>query len=252
MSKCRWIANSLGRMLLAAGVLAGSVQAREITCYSTQFPPYVIENGSHISGVDVDIVKEAGRRAGVDVTFRLLPWVRLENEIRHGAASMVECAFAYTSNESRKTYMDFMQVPLKVTMYTLFAKRGRLAGGMAELKGKTIGLRRGFIVPGAFEEMRKRQEVVVEETDSDISNFRKLTLERIDGIITNADVGRAVLAGMGASEIVAVEPAIVQTPTFLVFNKAKNLSSLAVAFDKALLEMQNDGSVNQIRLKYLR
>lgn len=252
MLRCRWRANCLRIGLLAAGLLAGGVQGREITCYSTQFPPYVVENGDHIDGIDVDIVREAGRRAGVEVHFRLLPWVRLENEIRRGSASAVECAFAYTSNESRKTYMDFMQVPLKVTMYTLFAKRGRFTGDLPELKGKTIGLRRGFIVPGTFEAMRKRQEVVIEETDSDISNFRKLALERIDGIITNADVGRAVLAGMASTEIVAVEPAIVQVPTFLVFNKASHLSALAAALDKALLEMQNDGSVNQIRLKYLR
>lgn len=242
-------------LLACCCAAAGCVQAlpvREITCYSTFFPPWVLQNGLTISGMDVDVVAEAGRRAGVAVKFQLLPWVRLENELRRGAASDVECAFAYSSNEARKQYMDFMQVPVKVTMYTLFAKRGRFGADLAELKGKTIGLRRGFIVPGTFEEMRKHQELTVQETDSDASNFRKLALDRIDGIITNAEVGKNMIAQLQLEDVVALEPPIVQTPTFLVFNKGKNLTQLAAAFDKALLEMQADGSVNQIRAKYLK
>jgi ABC-type amino acid transport substrate-binding protein len=249
MLKRGWL---LGGLLVAGAALCASVQGREITCYSTHFPPYVVEDGSGISGIDVDMVAEVARRAGVAVKFRLLPWVRLESELRRGAQSRVECGFAYTNNEARKAYMDFMQVPLKMTRYVMFFKKGRFGGSLAELKGKVVGLRRGFIVPGAFEEMRKRQELVVEEIDSDVNNFRKLAMGRIDAVITNDDVGRAVLDAMPQHDIEVATQAIVATPTFLVFNKGKELAALATAFDKVLQEMQDDGSTAQIRQKYLK
>lgn len=242
-------------VLLAAGIALGAtgVQARELTCYSAVFPPYVVEGGNgSISGIDVEVVAEAARRAGFSAKFKLLPWVRLESELKRGNASEVECAFAYSLNDARKVYMDFMQVPIKVTQYTLFAKKGMFKGGLPAIKGKIIGLRRGFIVPGEFEEMRKQNQVLVQEVDDDVANFRKLALGRVDGIITNADVGHTMIRQLQLEGIVAVEPVIVQTPTYLVLNKAKNLSTLVPPLDKSLREMQADGSWQKIRGRYLK
>lgn len=233
---------------------ASQLAARELTCYSAAFAPYVIQNGENIAGIDVDVLFEAGRRAGLDIKFALLPWVRLENEIKRGSTSAVECAFAYTQNDTRNGYMDFAQTPLKLTRYVLFVREGSFSfhGDLNVLKGKRIGLRLGFIVPGAFEEMRKRRELLIEEVSDDVSNFRKLALGRIDAIVANADAGQEVLRSYHISGVQMLEPAVVETPTYLIMNKAKNLSSLLPGLERALIQMNQDGSVSRIREKYLK
>lgn len=239
-------------ILSSCSSLPTQAAGKEITCYSTAFPPYVVQatNGD-ISGIDVDVARAAGEQAGLTIRFKLLPWVRLENEIRRGAASEIECAFAYTRNDERNTYMDFMQVPLKMTRYLIYTNSKNKSLALGDLKGKTIGLRRGFIVPGAFEEMRKRKELQIEEVDDDLTNFRKLSLNRIDAIVANADVGNKVLGQLNQTNIIASDTPIVETPTFLIFNKGKNLANLLPQLDKALLKLQQDGSVQKIREKYL-
>ncbi len=239
--------------VLLLGSLPVLSHAAQLTCYSTAFPPYVIQSATgEISGIDVDTASLAATRAGIDLRIKLLPWVRLENELKRGAASEIECAFAYTRNPVRETYMDFMQVPLKMTRYLIFVNKNSQIHGLHDLKNKNLGLRRGFVVPGAFEEMRKRNEFNVEEVDDDVSNFRKLALQRLHAIIANADVGRQALAQLPQHEIIALEPALVETPTFLVLNKGKKLAHWLPALDKALADVQRDGSYQKIRAKYMQ
>jgi ABC-type amino acid transport substrate-binding protein len=230
-----------------------TLQAKNLTCYSTELPPYVINKDNVISGIDVDIITEAGKRAGITVDFKLLPWVRLENELKKGIFSEVECAFSYGKNDARKAYMDFTNVPIKLTSYVLFAKKGSFSkqDGVNGLKGKRIGLRRGFIVPGDFEEMRKKNELVVEEIDSDEANFIKLEKGRIDGVITNFEVGYAILSAGQLEEFIAIELAIEKVPTYMVFNKEKKLTEQLTSFNKAIKEINSDGSSKKIRGKYI-
>lgn len=225
--------------------------SKDIVCYSAIFPPYVTQDANGlIAGADVDLVAQAGHRAGLHVEFKLLPWLRLENEFKRGVSSKIDCAFAYTSNEERLEYMDFMRVPLKVTRYTIFTKKKNGIQQLKDFKGKVIGLRRGFIVPGEFEKMRKRNELNIEEVDDDSSNFTKLALNRIHAIVANADSGKNVLAQMSDHDIITLTPPLVEAPTFLVLNKAKNLGAWLPVLDKALLEMMQDGSAQKIRDKY--
>lgn len=229
------------------------LQAKNLTCYTTEFPPFVIHKNNRISGIDVDIIAEAAQRSGIIVDFKLLPWVRLENELKKGGASEVECAFSFAKNDAREGYMDFTNAPIKLTSYVLFAKNGSVArqDGIAGLKGKIIGLRRGFIVPGIFEEMRRKNDISIQEIDSDEANFVKLEKGRIDGVITNAEVGYAILSPAQLSAFTPIELAIEKVPTYIVFNKEKKLSAQLAAFNKAMKEINADGSGKKIRNKYL-
>lgn len=231
-----------------------AIQAKNLTCYSSELPPYVINKNNIISGIDVDIITEAAKRAGVQVDFKLLPWVRLENELKKGAASEVECAFSYAKNEARKSYMNFTNTPIKLTSYVLFAKKGSFnkVDGIAALKGKRIGLRRGFIVPGEFEEMRRKNEMIVEEIDNDQANFIKLEKGRLDGVITNSEVGYATIFPSQLHSIISIELAIQKVPTYLVFNKEKQLTNELAAFNKAISEIAIDGTAKKIRDRYIR
>lgn len=251
------VSNSFKRSLCAlacAIVLPVWGQVKEITCYSDVFAPYVTVEGTDIRGIDVDTIAEAGRRTGIKVRFQLLPWVRLEREISLGATSDVECAFAYTITDARKAYMDFTTVPVKLTELSVFARRGSFEGfkGLEDLKGKTVGIRRGFKMPATMQNMVDQGAMRLEEVDSDLQNFEKLARGRLHGVLSNREVGFETLEHMGAAEIVALSPSVQVTPTYLVLNKAKGLTALLPLFDKGFKSMAADGTYRKIRARYVQ
>lgn len=238
-------------------------QTTEVTCYSDVFAPYVVQEGTTVSGVngsgtvtgiDTDAIAEAGKRVGVKVTFKILPWVRLEKEIEKGADSAVDCAFAYTLTDARKAYMVFTTAPIKQSVLSIYARKDSFANykGLADVKGKTLGIRRGFKLPPDLQAMVDKHEVTIEEVNQDDQNFQKLSKGRLDGVLSNQDVAATALKQPGMDGIVALNPAILSIATFMVFNKAKkNLAPLAPLFDKGIAEINADGTYKKIRGKYL-
>jgi polar amino acid transport system substrate-binding protein len=241
-------------LVVVAGLLAlpSWGQVREITCYSDVFSPYVTLDGTEIRGIDVDMVAEAGRRAGIKVHFQVLPWVRLEREIAQGAASQVECAFAYTVTDARKAYMDFTTVPVKLTELSLFVRRGSFESfkGFEEWRGKTIGIRRGFKMPPAMGVMVEQGSILIEEVTGDLQNFEKLARGRVHAILSNREVGNEALERLGSTDIVELSPSVQVTPTYLVFNKAKGLAPLVPLFDREFKAIVVDGTYRKIRSRY--
>ena len=227
-------------------------QSRELVCYSDDFAPYVIVDGEEIRGIDVDTIAEAGKRIGIKVQFKVLPWVRLEREIALGAESAVECAFAYTLTPERQAYMDFTSVPVKLTELVLFARRGSFESFQSfdMLKGKRIGVRRGFKIPATLKALIDKGEVKLEEVNVDLQNFEKLSRGRLDAVLSNHEVGDQTLKNMAVSNVVALSPPVLVTPTYLVFNKAKNLSALVPLFDKGLKSLVADGTSRKIKARY--
>jgi polar amino acid transport system substrate-binding protein len=227
-------------------------QIQEITCYSDIFAPYVLLDGDEVRGVDVDTIAEAGRRVGIKVHFKILPWVRLEQSFSRGASSDVACAFAYTVTDARKTYMDFTTVPVKLTEISFFARRGTYESfkGFDELVGKSVGIRRGFKMPGAMKDLVDQGSIKLEEVDTDRQNFEKLALGRLFAVLSNRDVGLDAVDRIRSSDIVEISPILQVTPTYLVFNKSMALTALIPLFDKGLKSMQADGSYRKIKARY--
>lgn len=245
-----WLGRCLGVALVC---IALSAQAREITCYSDVFAPYVVSDGDAIRGIDVDAVREAGRRVGLEVHFKLLPWVRLEREIASGADTEVACAFAYTLTDARKLYMDYTTVPLKLTELVLFVQKGALPSfrSFDDLKGKRVGIRRGFKMPAPMQAMVSQGDIELEESNQDDANFEKLARGRVFAILSNRDVGQESLERIGQHNVVGLAPAVQVTPTYLVLNKAKGLADLVPLFDKGLRAIAADGTTRAIRKRYV-
>lgn len=233
-------------------------QTTSVTCYSDVFAPYVVQDGDDadsekVSGIDTDAILEAGKRVGIRVDFRILPWVRLEKEIEKGIHSQVDCAFAYTLTNARKLTMDFTTVPIKLSVLSIYSRKDAFPNfnGLEDFKGKTLGIRRGFKFPPALQAMVGKGEINIEEVDQDPQNFQKLVRGRIDGVLSNQDVAMAVLKQTSIDGIVELSPPVQTIATYLVFNKAKNLSALVPRFDKGIAEINADGSYRRIKAKYL-
>jgi polar amino acid transport system substrate-binding protein len=222
----------------------------KLTCHSTVFSPFVIQEGEEIKGIDVDVVKEVGRRLGIEITFELKPWKRLEKEIEKG---YVSCVAAYFKTEKRAEYMDFTTVPLHVTSYTLFVEQDNKPDfwTFKDLQGWRIGVNRGFKTTPEFEEAVSKGWIAKHEVKNEVQSLKMVQSNRLDALLTNYHVGLYNIRLTNASRIVPMLPSISATPAYLVFSKKQNLAYLVPQFDEVLSDIIEDGTYDKIFSNYL-
>ncbi|MGP4843450.1 substrate-binding periplasmic protein [Marinobacter sp. 1Y8] len=224
-------------------------QNRSLTCFSAVYPPYVIENGG-LTGIDVDVVREVGKRLGIDITIRLEPWKRLEEAL---AAGLRDCVFSYFKTEPRKAYALYTSVPLHITPYTLFVRTDKkpVTGKLQDLFGKTIGVNRGFQTTPEFESAKRLGQIKVIEVGKDEQSMRMLALGRVNAVLTNDDVGRYMIRKLGLEDIEPLMPPMSITPAYLVLRKTPDLEPLLDQFNWALFEILKDGTYESIRSRHI-
>lgn len=221
-----------------------------LTCYSTVFAPFVLEQQGQVKGIDIDIIKEVGRRLGVNIEFKLRPWKRLEQDIQFGD---IDCVAAYFQTPERMDYMDFTHIPLHMTTYTLFARQedAKNYSSLQELKSWKIGVNRGFKTTPEFEEAIYNGWVEKYEVSNDTQSFSMLEKGRLNAVLTNYHVGLYNIRELGLKNIVPIFPSIRTTPAYFVFSKKKNLGHLVQKFDEALYQILQDGTYDRIFNMYL-
>lgn len=224
---------------------------RKLECYSTVFEPFVIEREGRIEGVDVDIIKLVGAELGIDISFALMPWSRLEQELQQ---AQVQCVAAYFRTEEREKYMHFTHVPLHMTAYTLFVKSGRTAANtrFSDIRDWNIGVNRGFKTTPEFEDAIKRGRIRRIDLNSTEQGFSMLKLGRLDAVLTNYHVGKFVIKHQFPGEFIALRPSIRSTPAYFVFVKKPGYDKLVPLFDEALFRIMIDGRYQEVFNRYMR
>lgn len=228
-----------------------SQEPGKLTCYSTVFSPFVIEENGDIKGIDVDVIKEVGRRLHLDISFALKPWKRLEQDVKDGTVS---CVAAYFRTEDRMEYMDFTSVPLHITSYTLFTNKVEVKAfkTFKDLNGWAIGVNRGFKTTPEFESAMSNGWITKYDVKSDEQSVKMVSSNRLDAMLTNYHVGLYNIKKLGASDVRPLLPSIRSTPTYLVFSKKQNLAHLVPKFDEALFSVIQDGTYQRIVDQYLQ
>jgi polar amino acid transport system substrate-binding protein len=229
-----------------------------IECVSDVYTPYVMAGPAEgeVTGIDAELLMAAGRHAGLTIVPRIMPWARVEAELRKGADSRIDCAFAFSRTAAREAYMVFGAVPLKVTQFALFAKGERGLTPYLEvgqLTGSRIGVRAAFRVPDELQAAAKRGDLALESVTDDEFNFRKLMLNRVDYVLTNQDVGATQIRRLGLTDIHSLRPAVMELPTFIVLRTGyPQAAALQKALDKGLLSARADQTEQRLREQYLR
>ena len=224
---------------------ASAQDVKQLTCLSTVFAPYVFEVNNEVVGVDVDVVKEIGRRLGIAIEIKLKPWVRLEKEMEAGTE---QCAFAYFKTPERLTYMDFTHVPLHITSYTLFvlAEKKLNYKSLADINGFTVGVNQGFKTTPEFAEQVARGSFTEFRVEQELQSFQMLNAKRLDAVLTNYFVGAYQIKNLQLTNVVPVFPPLQSTPAYLTFAKKAELDELVPLFDSVLFDILVDGTYQRI------
>lgn len=248
---CALAAAAGAQGLGAAPAVTQAPLPTHITCYDDVFAPYVMQNNGVVSGLNVDILKEAASRLGIGIDIGTMPWRRLESELARKQDSGVDCAFAFSRTPERETYMEFGKVPMQPTEYVLFVRADSPIAGLPDMSGKTLGVHAGFRLPDVIRAGVAEKFWQLSEVGTDAANFQKLALQRVDAVLADSVVGLYTISQLKLGTLRRLPEPVGHFDTYLVFKKSAASPALAAAFDRAFRQMQQDGSMLRLSAPYV-
>ena len=232
------------RKLLCVGLLLSSgTGGHGLTLTTEESPPfnYSVDGGKTVVGSATQAIHELFKRANMDYTISLYPWVRAYKMAQTEADT---CVFSTTRTEEREK--SFVWVgPVALNSWVLFA----LADSSIKLetledaKKYTIGGYRG----DALTLFLKEQKFSIDEAYYDAQNPKKLSGGRIDLWATGIQTGPFFAEQMK----IGIKPVlrIKKTELYLACNPAVAPETIA-RLNAALQSMVKDGTTAKIFKKY--
>lgn len=234
-------------VFFAAWLIGGGVAAQTATLRLTteNSPPFNMMEGDKVVGRATDLVREMAERAKVTISIDLLPWVRAYNMALKDANT---CVFATTRTPEREALFKWIG-PVGASEWVLYgnAERNIKLHSIEDARTLTIGTYLG----DARDEYFRSRGFRVESAPDDLSNPRKLLLNRID--LWAASVVRGSL-------LVAQNDWTGKVVPLLAFHKVDLYMAchadvpmpLVDRLNATLQAMVRDGSTRTIEKKYSR
>ena len=203
------------------------------------FPPYEFREAGEIVGIDVDIVTEAARRCGYDVTIEDMTFNSVIAAVQTGKADIA--ASGITVTEERKKNVNFT-IPYVTAKQVILVPVDSPIQSAADLKGKRIGVQQSTT-----------GDIYVTENIGDPERFENSAILVATLVAGKLDAG--VLDGDPAKEYVKTNPQLHILKEALTFEDyafaiSKKNPELLAEFNKAMEEMFADGTIAKIFAKY--
>lgn len=259
----RLLITAISAALFACALLAGCAQAPQSSGGSSQgdssleqivvgsdiYPPYfyIDEDGSY-TGIDVEILTEACRRAGYKPVFKTIDWEKKKDLLAKGEIDAVMGCFSMTGRESEYQWAG----PYMRSRQVVAVAPSSNIKTLADLKGKVV----------AVQATTKPEAMLLDRTTKNIPE-----VEKVLSFTDRAYIAPALLKGY-VDAIAAHETSIIQyekdyNVELRIIDEPLQVVGLGTAFDvsdergicekveAAFDEMRADGSMEQIISKYL-
>jgi polar amino acid transport system substrate-binding protein len=217
---------------------------RSVHLATLNWSPYI---GEHLEGYGfgAEILRTAFERAEYDVTFSFMPWVRVLKDVEIGAYDAA--CFAYRSKERENRY--YFTAPYARSVLGFCKRRDEdiKFQSLQDLTPYRIGVVRGFVNTPQFDTLRSLHK---EEVKDELTNLKKLLNRRVDLIIIDQFVLQHLMNTHFQSQknkVAFLDPPLIIQPLYLMFSKKLPTAARKVqAFNQAIGEMKNDGTIETI------
>ena len=186
----------VGMLALLALLLSPSSMAEQtFKVVAAEFPPLTTNAGGQAGGVVLEVVREAGRRAGIALEFSFLPWQRAQLETQGGNDVLI---IPFTRTPSREAHYQWVAPVLE--FHTVLVTLAKPPSSIEEARTLVVGYVRGTSFK---DEVEQAGFPYFEETNDDLTNARKLKLGRIGAWITTDLMAHGVYreAGFDPAEL---------------------------------------------------
>lgn len=233
---------------IALGTLPGRAGDRCVHVATLDWEPYIGER-LVANGFGGALLREAFRRAGCEVDFTFMPWVRALKDVELGKYDAV--GFGYRSAARQATYI--YSVPYAESVLGFARLRGSDAAfdSLEDLAPYRIGVVRGFVNTPEFDSLENLHK---EEVKNERMNVKKLLNGRVDLIVIDEFILQHLLQTQfpdRVGDVEFLEPPLAVHPLHLMFTRQRASSaSLVHDFDRAIEAMQADGTSATIMKRF--
>jgi len=242
--------------LLSMLLVSVRLQAEQEVLLSSikNYQPYSYQEDGEVKGLYNDIAREAFKRADIPLRIELISFHSVLRKVRIGFSHAMIGAL-YTHD--RAAYAQFLSPPLSEISTSLFVHTGSQieAASLEALKGKTIGIKQGFIMEKAFEDAANQGFFERYEVQAERQLILMLLKRRTDGFIHTTSRSLFHIDQLDKSnEIKRLEPPIVnRQPSFFALSRV-SLEKLPITtlprIEQALNTMRHDGTLADLHKKY--
>lgn len=232
---------------------SGQTLPVEVVLVNSPYPPYVMPEGdARGPGIDMEVAMKALNALGIKVVVQMVPFKRVLHMLEVGQADLTT---TLSIRDDRDAYLLWSEPYRSGTPYLFFTRKDGpfIPSQLADLRGKTVGITRGFAYPPEF---ANDSSITKSEAPHHESLVGMLLQDRFDAIIINAIVGKYELIASGKIAEVRQAPfelSSVNDPgTVMGFSKARCDKELVVRFNAEIRQMLADGTIARIQRKYLQ
>ena len=241
--------------LIAVGALCGcgarqpDTSLPKLLIGSDTYPPYIyMDNNGDITGLDVELAREAFRRMGYEAEFTSIDWERKKALVDAGE---IDCIWGCFSMDGREQLYRWVG-PYMVSRQVVAVNADSSIETLADLAGKTM----------MVQSTTKPEEIFLAGTDPRIPQFGEL-LSTEDRSIQYAMLNCGYVDAIAAHETAILQYMQDCNANFRILKEPLLVTGIGVAFalndtrglDEKLAEtlaaMRADGTLKQIVGKYL-
>lgn len=248
----------LSKLLLACGCLlalpvsAAMPASAPLLIYGPELPPYIepVAQGEP-KGLMVDIVHEAGKRAGLNVRVAIMPWARgylmVQKTARVGLIPTMR-------TPEREKLFRLSGQPIFRYVESWFKQKGARVpwdGNIASVaRMRIVKMHEGLTAP-PIDDALKSGLLSATETNSFDSGIRMVAEGHADLVPMPLMSGLALIRKAGLDDKVEpMEPEVFEQPVYLAFSRDAVNAELVRRLDQALKQMWLDGTIKNLSSHY--
>ncbi|MDW7668762.1 MAG: amino acid ABC transporter substrate-binding protein [Bacillota bacterium] len=212
------------------------------------YKPYTYMNEtSELTGFDIDVWKEIGKRIDRDVSFETSDFSGLFGKLDSGQITTI--ANQITTTDDRKEKYDFSEPYVYYGAQLVVQEENDSIVDLESLKGKSVGVSLGSNYEQMVKEFDKNNEIEVITYESFQGSLQDVSNGRIDAVLNDKLAGLIAVKESGLDIKLGGQPVQMLHNAF-PFDKNEANKQLIKEVNQAIKEMYEDGTMKEISLNY--
>ncbi|HUG23918.1 basic amino acid ABC transporter substrate-binding protein [Piscinibacter sp.] len=211
------------------------------------YAPFESENETGtIVGFDIDVVKAAADKAGIEVKFVNTPWEGIFNTLQQGDRDFLVSAITIT--EERKQSMDFTD-PYFDARQLIAVKQNSKVAKFDDLKKLKVGVQTGTTGDEVVSKLQGKNSTNIKRFESTPLALKELEAGGVDAVVADNGVISNYVANNPGAKFKSVTDEAFQPEQYGLAVKKGN-TELLNTLNKALAEIKADGTYDRIYTQY--
>lgn len=210
--------------------------------------PFTFSDNGKLSGFEIDVWNDIGKRLGYNVEFKTASFSGLFGMLESGKVDTL--ANQITISDERKEKYYFTEPTVYSGAQIIVKKGNDSIKSFDDLKNKTVGVDLGSNYEQIVREKGKGKNIKVVTYQNTDAAFNELLLGRIDAVVIDKVSALATIKEKDLALQLAGNP-IDKLENAYPFRKTKENKEFIELVNSTLNDMQNDGTLKSISDKWL-